>query len=132
MLLKPGKMKNISKIGALFGLVFIFVLTACKNDNPSVIKVFVRDASNALVTGAKVVIIGDQQSNPPTSSYVDTVVTNASGYSSFNMDEFYTATGSDETTGYFDIVVKKDAKTAQGYIRSRVHTTAVETVYLPN
>ena len=65
-------MKNISKIGALFGLVLIFVLTACKNDNPSVIKVFVRDASNALVTGAKVVIIGDQQSNPPTSSYVDT------------------------------------------------------------
>ena len=132
MLLKPGKMKNISKIGALFGLVLIFVLTACKNDNPSVIKVFVRDASNALVTGAKVVIIGDQQSNPPTSSYVDTVVTNASGYSTFNMDEFYNGTTPDETTGYFDIVVKKDAKTAQGYIRSRVHTTAVETVYLPN
>ena len=132
MLLKPGKMKNISKIGALFGLVLIFLLTACKNDNPSVIKVFVRDASNALVTGAKVVIIGDQQSNPPTSSYVDTVVTNASGYSTFNMDEFYNGTTPDETTGYFDIVVKKDAKTAQGYIRSRVHTTAVETVYLPN
>ena len=132
MLLKPGKMKNISKIGALFGLALIFVLTACKNDNPSVIKVFVRDASNALVTGAKVVIIGDQQSNPPTSSYVDTVVTNASGYSTFNMDEFYNGTTPDETTGYFDIVVKKDAKTAQGYIRSRVHTTAVETVYLPN
>ena len=132
MLLKPGKMKNISKIGALFGLVLIFVLTACKNDNQSVIKVFVRDASNALVTGAKVVIIGDQQSNPPTSSYVDTVVTNASGYSTFNMDEFYNGTTPDETTGYFDIVVKKDAKTAQGYIRSRVHTTAVETVYLPN
>ena len=125
-------MKNISKIGALFGLVLIFVLTACKNDNPSVIKVFVRDASNALVTGAKVVIIGDQQSNPPTSAYVDTVVTNASGYSTFNMDEFYNGTTPDETTGYFDIVVKKDAKTAQGYIRSRVHTTAVETVYLPN
>ena len=132
MLLKPGKMKNISRIGALFGLALIFVLTACKNDNPSVIKVFVRDASNALVTGAKVVIIGDQQSNPPTSSYVDTVVTNASGYSTFNMDEFYNGTTPDETTGYFDIVVKKDAKTAQGYIRSRVHTTAVETVYLPN
>ncbi len=132
MLLKPGKMKNISKIGALFGLMLIFVLTACKNDNPSVIKVFVRDASNALVTGAKVVIIGDQQSNPPTSAYVDTVVTNASGYSTFNMDEFYNGTSPDETTGYFDIVVKKDAKTAQGYIRSRVHTTAVETVYLPN
>lgn len=125
-------MKNISKIGALFGLMLIFVLTACKNDNPSVIKVFVRDASNALVTGAKVVIIGDQQSNPPTSAYVDTVVTNASGYSTFNMDEFYNGTTPDETTGYFDIVVKKDAKTAQGYIRSRVHTTAVETVYLPN
>ena len=125
-------MKNISRIGALFGLALIFVLTACKNDNPSVIKVFVRDASNALVTGAKVVIIGDQQSNPPTSSYVDTVVTNASGYSTFNMDEFYNGTTPDETTGYFDIVVKKDAKTAQGYIRSRVHTTAVETVYLPN
>ncbi len=132
MLLKPGKMKKISKIGAFFGLTLIFMLTACKNDNPSVIKVFVRDASNALVTGAKVIIIGDQQSNPPTNSYVDTVVTNGSGYSTFNMDDFYSTTGPDETTGYFDIVVKKNAKTAQGYIRSRVHTTAVETVYLPN
>lgn len=125
-------MNKISKIGAFLGLMLIFVLTACKNDNPSVIKVFVRDASNALVTGAKVVIIGDQQSNPPTNSYVDTVVTNASGYSTFNMDEYYSAASADQTTGYFDIVVKKDNKTAQGYIRSRVHTTAVETVYLPN
>lgn len=125
-------MNKISKIGAFLGLMLVFVLTACKNDDPSVIKVFVRDASNALVTGAKVVIIGDQQSNPPTNSYVDTVVTNASGYSTFNMDEYYNAASEDQTTGYFDIVVKKDNKTAQGYIRSRVHTTAVETVYLPN
>ena len=27
--------------------------------------------------------------------------------------------------------LKKDTKTATGYVRSRVHTTAVETVYLP-
>ena len=128
-------MKKIARKLTLIALVVLSLgfLHSCKNDNPSVVKIFVRSASNELVPGAKVVIIGDPSSNPPTEEYVDTVVTNESGFAYFNVQAYYDEAGADENpVAYFDIVVKTDTKTAMGYIRSRVHTTAVETVFLPN
>lgn len=124
-------MKKLVIIGLLF--VSLGLFTACKNDNPSVIKVFVRSASNELVEGAKVIIIGDVTSNPKTMSWVDTVVTNNSGFAFFNMAAYYEAAGAEENpVAYFDIIAKTATKEKDGYIRSRVHTTAVETVFLPN
>ncbi len=107
-------------------------LKSCKNDEPSIVKIFVRSASNELVSGAKVIIIGDVDSNPATLPYVDTVVTNGSGFASFNVQGHFDAGDKDYTVAYFDVVAKTNTKTTTGYIRSRVHTTAVETVYLPN
>lgn len=126
-------MKRKFRFAALFVLIALSIgaLQACKNKNPSVIKIFVRSASNELVEGAKVVIIGDPASNPPTMEYVDTVVTNGSGFASFNMEEYYDAAGEDAEIGYFDVIVKTATKQASGRIRSRVHTTAVETIFLP-
>ena len=124
-------MKNLGLI-LIVGLSIGF-LNSCKNKDPSVVKIFVRDpnSSNLLVEGAKVIIIGDVNSNPATLSYVDTVVTNSSGFAYFNVQPHYDMGDKDYTVAYFDIVVKKDSKSATGTIRSRVHTTAVETVYLP-
>lgn len=119
----------------LFGLLLLSLglFTGCKNDTPSVIKVFVRSASNELVEGAKVIIIGDVNSNPETMSWVDTVVTNNSGFAYFSMRAYYEAAGEeDNPVAYFDIIAKTATKEAAGYIRSRIHTTAVETVFLPN
>lgn len=107
-------------------------LQSCKNKEPSAIKIFVRSESNELVEGAKVVIIGDIDSNPETLPYVDTLLTNASGFATFNMKAYYDEAGEDREISYFDIVAKHSTKAANGYIRSRVHTTAVETVYLQN
>lgn len=122
----------MKKLGLLTLIILsIGFLHSCKNKNPSIIKIYVRNSSNELVNGAKVVIIGDINSDPPTLSYVDTVLTNSSGFAEFNMEEYYTAAGEDNTVAYFDIVAKLDANSATGYIRSRAHTTAVETVYLP-
>lgn len=127
-------MKRITRKLTILSLVVLSFgfLHSCKNDNPSVIKVFVRSASNELVPGAKVVIIGDVNSNPETFAYVDTVVTNGSGFAYFNVQPYYDDAGEEDSpVAYFDIVAKTDAKTAMGYIRSRVHTTAVETIFLP-
>lgn len=127
-------MKNMTRKLALLGVVIFSLafLHSCKNDNPSVIKIFVRSASNELVPGAKVVIIGDLSSSPETFAYVDTVVTNESGFAYFNVQPYYDEYGKEENpVAYFDLVVKTDTKTALGNIRSRVHTTAVETVFLP-
>jgi hypothetical protein len=86
-----------------------------------------------LVEGAQVVIIGDVNSNPPTNAYVDSVLTNSSGFAVFDMKAYYDQAGDNNTVGYFDIVAKKGTKVnSSENIRSRAHTTAVETVYLPN
>jgi hypothetical protein len=48
------------------------------------------------------------------------------------MNEYFDVSGKDNTTGYFDIIVKYNNKIATGYSRCRIHTTSVETIYLPN
>lgn len=126
-----NKLKKGSIVSCLFVVLF-GLLTACKNDDPSIMKVYVRDAGNALVAGAKVVIIGDVNSDPVTFAYVDTVLTNSSGFALFNMDEYFTLAGEENSVGYFDVLVKKNDKEAQTYVRCRAHVTTVETVFLPN
>ena len=127
-------MNKALKLGLLaFVCLSIGFIQSCKNKEPSVIKIFVRSASNELVVGAEVVIIGDVYSNPPTNAHVDTVLTNESGFAVFEMKSYYEAAGESNTVGYFDIIAKKGTKINDDErIRSRAHTTAVETVYLPN
>ena len=116
-------------ISLIFLLFVLLTLTNCKKEE-SILKVFVRSASNQLINGAKVIVIGDQQSTPPTGAFVDTVFTNSSGFSTISMDNYFAST--DNTTGYFDIIVKYNSKVGFGYSRCRVHSTSVETVYLEN
>jgi hypothetical protein len=123
-------MKKLAVICLLLSAVV--VIGSCKSKDPAILKVFVRSSSNQLMSGAKVVVIGDQQSNPPTGAFVDTSYTNSSGFTTVDMDQYFNTSGTDNTTGYFDIVVKHNNKTATGYTRCRIHTTAVETLYLPN
>ena len=123
----------MKKLSFLFAIVLSFgFLNSCKNKEPSVAKIYVRSSSNALVEGAKVIIIGDKGSNPSTFEYVDTVITNNAGYASFFLDPHYDLGGEDYEVAYFDIIVKTNAlDVGSGYVRTRIHTTAVETVFLP-
>ena len=113
-------------------LLTLLVMAGCEPKDPAVLKVFVRSSTNQLINGAKVIVIGDQQSNPPTLEFVDTSYTNSSGFSVVDMDQYFSKSGDANTTGYFDIIVKYNNKIGNGYTRCRVHTTSVETIYLPN
>jgi hypothetical protein len=126
-------MKTIfRKLGIVSAVILsIGFAQSCKNKEPSVVKVFVRSASNQVVEGAKVIIVGDVNSTPVTNSYVDTLITNSSGFTQFNLAPYYDAATEEQTVAYFDIIVTTNTKTAEGTVRSRVHTTAVETVFLP-
>jgi hypothetical protein len=123
-------MKTI--LTSFIALSLLFILGGCEPTDPAIIKVFVRSSSNQLIDGAKVIIIADQQSTPATLAYVDTTFTNSSGFTSFDMDPYFSVAGESNKTGYFDIIVKYNNKIAYGYTRAKVHTTAVETIYLPN
>jgi hypothetical protein len=124
--------KSILVFFSLFGLFLLF--SGCEPRDPAILKVFVRSSTNQLINGAKVVVIGDQQSNPPTQDFVDTSFTNSSGFSVIDMDQYFDKyrDGDENTTGYFDIIVKYNNKVGYGQTRCRIHTTSVETVYLPN
>lgn len=127
-------MKVIGKLSILAIVAMsLGFLQSCKNKEPSVVKIFVRSASNELVSGAKVILIGDLDSNPPTQAYVDTVITNDSGFAYFNIQEYYDLAGEEENpVAYFDVIAKTATKQEIDHVRSRVHTTAVRTLYLPN
>jgi len=122
----------MKKILILSFTLSLLIFTGCTSKDPAILKVFVRSSTNQLVYGAKVIIIGDQQSNPATLPYVDTTFTNSSGFTTFDMNEYFDVSGPENTTGYFDILVKSNTKEAAGYTRCRIHTTSVETIYLPN
>lgn len=118
-----------------FGLFIILAISigfiqSCKNKEPSAVKIFVKSYSNQPLPGVKVVIIGDITSNPETIDYVDTLVTNDSGFALFDLTSHYDKGNEDYEVAYFDIIAKTIAQNGTGYIRSRVHTTAVETVYI--
>lgn len=121
------KNKRSLIIAGFFAFATLF-LAGCKNDDPSVLKIFVRSNSNELLNAARVVIIGDLQSNPPSKAFVDTVYTNSSGFAEFDMDSYFDSSG--DETGYFDVLVEKDTLSGTGYVRCRQHITTVETVYL--
>jgi hypothetical protein len=122
----------MKKILILSFTLTLLIFTGCTSKDPAILKVFVRSSTNQLVYGAKVIIIGDQQSNPATLPYVDTTFTNSSGFTTFDMNEYFDVSGPENTTGYFYILVKSNTKEAAGYTRCRIHTTSVETIYLPN
>jgi hypothetical protein len=122
-------MKKLLSISLTLALL---LLVGCAPKDPAILKVFVRSATNQLVYGAKVIIIADQQSNTSSVEYVDTTYTNSSGFTEFSMNDYFENSNVSETTGYFDILVKSNSKEASGYTRCRVHTTSVETIYLPN
>lgn len=122
--------KILRKLGFLSIVAMLLVLNSCKNKDPSVMKVFVRSTNNELVANAKVIIIADVNSDPATPAYVDTVLTNSSGFAYFAMDDFFDGLDKGITTGYFDVLVKKDPAQGSGYIRARAHITNVITVII--
>jgi hypothetical protein len=115
----------------ILGLMSLSIgfLQSCKNKDPSFAKVYVRSANDQLVEGAKVVIIGDVENATKTFPYVDTLLTNSSGFVEFAMEDYFATAGEENPVGVFDVIVKKGADSGQGSgFRVRIHNTSVKTV----
>ena len=125
-------MITTTKTFALLALTLLSLgfLQSCKNKEPSIIKIYVRTNSNAVAPGVKVIVIGDQSSDPKTNAFVGTLVTNESGFAEFNMQDHFDEGDKDYEVGYYRIIAKTPALYGEGYVRARVHTTAVETVFI--
>jgi hypothetical protein len=114
----------------LSGLAALGTLNSCKKNNPSSAKIFVRSADNVLVSDARVVLIADIQSNESDQEFVDTLFTNGDGYVEFNILDYFEKAGKEIEVANFDVIARKNDKIGSGEIRTRVYTTAVETVFL--
>ena len=122
--------KNFKFTALLFVFAMVTItLQSCKRD-PSIMKIFVRSDANQLLPNAKVVIIGDVNSTPATKAYVDTLFTNSTGFTTFEMTEYFGEKPPKGEVGYFDIIVKKDTKVGYGRIRCRANITNVETIIM--
>ena len=66
-------MITTTKTFALLALTVLSLgfLQSCKNKEPSIIKIYVRTNSNAVAPGVKVILIGDQSSDPKTNAFVE-------------------------------------------------------------
>ena len=130
----------MKKLVSLFAflMVGVLVLSSCKEKDPSVGKVFVRNYNNQLISDATVVIVGDKDSDPATPSYTDTLTTNASGFAAFDLSALFDTYDKDaEKIAYFDVLVKYEDKevwsdeSQDEQLKARAHITQVITVYLP-
>lgn len=104
------------------------MLSSCKSKDPSMLKIYVRSENQQLLPKAKVIIIGDTKSVPPTMDYVDTLFSDNAGIAAFNLEEFFDKSGKSITTGYFDILVKQGSDQTTGRVRVKRHITVVETI----
>lgn len=109
-------------------VVLSTLFSSCESKEPSFLKVYVRNENDQLLPKAKVIIIGDTKSNPPTIDFVDTVFTDNAGVAAFDLEEFFDLSGKKVTSGYFDILVKYSTSQSTGRIRVKKHVTSVETV----
>jgi len=120
-------------IQIIVGVLAIGVLLgACKKEAPSIAKIYVRSASNELMVASRVVIIADALINESPVSYVDTLYTNSSGFAEFNLDGYYSQVEKSVKTAVFDIICNSEENEGTGTMRTRIHTTAVQTIKLQN
>jgi hypothetical protein len=127
-------MRNKLGVSLIIGVSVLSIgfLQSCKNKDPSVLKIYLKDSSGSdLIKGsARVIIVGDVDSDPVTETFVDTLYTDVSNLVTFNMDTYFDKHGGEDAVGYFDIYVKSNDEYGEGRSRCRKHLTATETVYL--
>jgi len=106
----------------IFAISLIFVggvslgLGSCNKKGDTIAKIFVRDTSGALVSGARIILYGTS-TEVPVKSVIrrDTAYTNAAGVAIFNYNDVY-QTGQ-AGVAVLDIDARKDDLTGKGIIK---------------
>lgn len=128
----------MKKLLSLFTIILALstMVVSCK-EKPSLLRVYVRKNDNNLLDKglyAKVLISSDANSNPPTSKFSDTKMTNDASYAEFNLDAFFAtqiaAYGDSVRSGYFKVNVNLDEIEGDTSVRVTYKTTSVQTIYL--
>ena len=123
------KMRKAAIFG-IFVLVAMATLVACRKKKETIAIIYVRDASNQPVAGARVVLYGQSTTPNQGNSVVlyDTTQSNSAGEAEFNFDEVYQLGQAGVAVLNIDVV--NDGMTGQGIIKVVEETTSEETVFI--
>lgn len=110
----------------LFGMT---ALVACRTKGETIAKIHVRDANNAPVAGATVVLYGQSTTNQPSSVVLyDTTTTNSAGEAIFNFDDVYQL--GQAGVAVLNISVTSPSGDGQGIIKVEQEVTSEEIVFV--
>lgn len=114
---------------SLFALVCMATIVGCRKKEDTIAEITVRDASNQVVAGARVVIYGQSTTNQPANVVLyDTTLTNSAGVATFNFNEVYQL--GQAGVAVLNIDVQKNALTGQGIIKIEQEVTSEEIVFV--
>lgn len=113
-------------------LIFLFgmlTLNSCKKKEDTIAKITVRDAANALVPGARVILYGSSTTDPiqPVVRR-DTSYTDAGGVATFNYNEVYQL--GQAGVAVLDIVAEKGSLFGKGMIKVNEEEENTATVFI--
>jgi hypothetical protein len=102
----------------------------CRKKEDTIAKIYVRDAGNQSVSGARVVLYGQSTTNQPSNvTLFDTTSTNSAGEAIFNLNDVYQLGQAGVAVLNIDVLSTTGA-TGQGIIKVEQETTSEETVFV--
>jgi len=102
----------------------------CRKKGDTIVRIMVKDVSNAPVANAMVRLYGQSTMNPAPGPITanDTAYTNSSGIAVFDFNDEYQL--GQAGVAVLNILAKKDGMTGTGIIKIEEETTSEETVFL--
>lgn len=107
----------------------IAVFSSCRKKKDTIAVIYVKDAANELVPGARVVLYGQSTINQPANVVLyDTAYTNAAGEAYFNFNDVYQL--GQAGVAVLNIEATKDGFEGQSIIKIEQETTSEKTVFI--
>ncbi|PWL31392.1 MAG: hypothetical protein DCO96_04130 [Fluviicola sp. XM-24bin1] len=111
-------------------LLFVGTISvSCRKKQDTIAKIVVRDANNAPVYNARVIVYGQSTTNQASSVVLyDTAMTSSAGEAIFNFNETYQL--GQAGVAVLNIDVQKGGLVGQGIIKVEQETTTEEVVFI--
>ena len=122
-------LNKIFIVGAV-SVMGLALFMGCNKKEDTIAKIYVRDAGNQAVVGARVIIYGQSTTNQPSSvTLFDTTSSNGAGEAVFNFNDVYQLGQAGVAVLNIDVLTT-DSKVGQGIIKVEQETTSEETVFV--
>ncbi len=117
-------------IAGVVAIMALGVFVGCNKKEDTIAKIYVRDAGNNAVAGARVILYGQSTTNQPSNvTLFDTTSTSVAGEAVFNLNEVYQLGQAGVAVLNIDVLSTTGA-TGQGIIKVEQETTSEEIVYV--